>query len=199
MARNKVNPKQGKPRKKKAGKKKASKKKAAHVVVVKPTSTVNGNRGRRGNEGHANGSRPPADLTWDLVKELCATVSAGNFRYVAMQKAGIHSERFKRWMSQGHRDLKLFATGELKGDLNMYCHLVVELEAAEGASHSEMIRDVLGSEDPRLVFEFMKLRYNKLYNKNPNSRIDDADGTEIKIDARTLLIERLAHFMDNDE
>jgi hypothetical protein len=144
-------------------------------------------------------ARPPDDLTWELIEELCATVGAGNFRYVAVQRAGVHLERFNRWISSGKRDLKLHTKGKLTGDLNMYCHLVLALEQAEGDAHGSILEDVLTNGDPSTKLRFLQLRYHKLYNKNPNSRIDDEDGSIQKVSAKEVLLDMLGAFLNSDD
>ncbi len=187
MAKKEGNKKQAKPRKK-AGEKPVRKK-----ITRKKAGTKTGVA-----EKHQRvHSAPPADLTWELIEEVCETVAQGNFRHVAIQRAGIHSERFKRWMSSGVRDLKLFAKGELD-ELNMYCHLVVEMERAEGEAHQEILQDVLLHGDPSTKLKFLQLRYQKLYNKNPNS-LNDEDGTIVKVRAKDLLLDLLGGFLDSEE
>jgi hypothetical protein len=107
----------------------------------------------------------------------------------------MHPETFRRWMARGVADRKkLEKAGE--GEPSLYVLLVDAMEKAEGDAHAQGVEDVLTSGDPKLVLKFLTLRYNKLYNKNPNARVDDETGEEQKIDAKALLREKINALLD---
>lgn len=130
------------------------------------------------------------ELSHRLIDALCRTVERGNFRYVACQRAGVSWRRYTYWMELAAKERRQRDDGKLKGKPSMYVHLLERLEQSEGEVHAQCVEDVLDSDDARLKMEYLKLRFSKLYSKNPNS-VDDETGRETKIDARELLRERL--------
>lgn len=133
---------------------------------------------------------PPKDLDEDLIAKFSACVRAGNFRYVACQRLGIPLARFKVWIRNGRKEQTRLEKGD-DFEPTQYLHFLQSVERAEGEAHAQGIGDVMESGDPRLVFEFLRHRYNKLYSNNPNARVDDEDGTEHKIDTKALLLEKI--------
>jgi hypothetical protein len=134
------------------------------------------------------------DLTMPLIDDLCKTVERGNFRYVACQRCGVNYSRLKKWLEKARKERRRHDDdgGMCKGEKpSLHLHLLERLEQAEGEIHAACIEDILDSKDPKLKLEFLKLRFNKLYSNNPNVRIDDETATEVKVDAKTLLLERL--------
>ena len=161
--------------KKKPSKKKASKKKA----------TKKGVPGR------------PSTITKPMIKKVCEIVSRGNFRKTAFGMLGIESETWKSWIKRGRAELKEVREGKREKDrVNLQGHLVTALIKAEATLHDKLLVNVLKKGDPELQFKFMRYRWNREYNNNPNSHFDDESGTETKIDPHALVAQRLKDLME---
>ena len=57
--------------------------------------------------------------------------------------------------------------------------------------------DVIEAEDPKCKMWFLERRWNKLYSKNPNAKIDDETGETIKNDLLAQLADKLAEFVED--
>ena len=119
----------------------------------------------------------------DLVKKLSKIVEAGNFRYVAIRK--------------GKKELRDFESGR-RDWVSTRAILVEELEKAEGKCHARILQDIVSSDNLNAKMWFLERRYNKMYTKNPNAKIDDESGETIKIDAASLLAEKLSQLMGEE-
>lgn len=128
------------------------------------------------------------ELDLDLIDEVCQSTDRGNFRYVAFHRAGVSQRLWRYWVERGRKSRRKREDGRLKGKQSLEEHLLERLEQSEGEMHAECIEDVLDSDDARLKMEFLKLRFNKVYN---GKQYDDETGEETKVDAKALLLERL--------
>ncbi len=134
-------------------------------------------------------------LTDELVKKACDIVEAGNFRYIAAQRLGIPRNTWASWLTRGRKELKEHTAGD-RDRLTVKASLVVELDKAEARCHQRILQDVVDSDNVQAKMWFLERRYNKLYSKNPNARIDDESGEEIELNAAQILAEKLAQFLD---
>ncbi len=135
---------------------------------------------------------PPSSLTPDLLGLVCDEIKKGNFRYVAFARAGIPKDTWTTWVVKGNKQRK-------KGEVTIYTEMLLALEAAEATMHSGILTDVLATGTARDKLEFLRLRFNKLYNKNPNARIDDETGAEENVSGTELLAEKLAAFVKDGD
>ncbi len=133
----------------------------------------------------------------DLVKKLSKIVEAGNFRYVAIQRLGISQNTFADWIRKGKKELRDFESGR-RDWVSTRAILVEELEKAEGKCHARILQDIVSSDNLNAKMWFLERRYNKMYTKNPNAKIDDESGETIKIDAASLLAEKLSQLMEEE-
>ena len=133
----------------------------------------------------------------DLVKKLSKIVEAGNFRYVAIQRLGISQNTFADWIRKGKKELRDFEAGR-RDWVSTRAILVEELEKAEGKCHARILQDIVSSDNLNAKMWFLERRYNKMYTKNPNAKIDDESGETIKIDAASLLAEKLSQLMEEE-
>ena len=134
-------------------------------------------------------------LTDELVDKACAIVEAGNFRYIAAQRLGISRTTWISWLARGRRELKEAEEGK-RDRLTVKASLVVKLDAAEARCHQRILQDVVDSDNVQAKMWFLERRYNKLYSKNPNARIDDESGEEVELDASQILAEKLLQFLE---
>jgi transposase len=136
----------------------------------------------------------PEALTNTLIKQACEILRDGNFRQTAAGCVGVSKEIFYSWLKAGREDRDLWLKGEMKR--NRYVDLLIRVEKAEAEAHADILVDVVESEDPRVKLKFLQFRYNKLYNNNPNAKVDDETGLETKIDVKELLAERLMELLE---
>lgn len=169
-------PKKKAAKKKPAAKKKAAKKKATRKRAT-PQEAVN------------------LSLTDDLVREACRIVEAGNFRYVAAQRLGVPASTWNSWLHRGKKELREFASGK-RDHVTVKATLVRELDKAEARCHQRLLQDVVESDSVQAKQWFLERRYNKLYSRNPNARIDDETGEETKVDALEILADKLRTLME---
>lgn len=140
--------------------------------------------------------REDLSLTESTLFELADIVGEGNFRHVAAGKLGIAPNTLHGWVRRGKAHLEDHRSGKRK-ELTLQARLVVELEKAESDCHATLVKDILKTGNPELKLKFLKLRYNKLYNNNPNA-VDDSTGEEVARSAADLLIEKLSTFLENE-
>ena len=138
------------------------------------------------------------DLDMDKIKKICRIVEAGNFRYVACQRLGISLNTFSNWIQNGKKDLREFEAGR-RDYITTRVLLIEELEKAEGKCHSRLLHDIVSSDNLTAKMWFLERRWNKLYNKNPNAKIDDETGETIKIDATAILADRLSQLLEGSK
>jgi hypothetical protein len=169
-------PKKKSPPRKPAAKKKATKKKA---VKKKSTQMESLN----------------LSLTDDILREACQIVEAGNFRYVAAQRLGVPASTWNSWLHRGKKELREYASGK-RDHVTVKASFVRELDKAEARCHQRLLQDVITSDSIQAKQWFLERRYNKLYSKNPNARIDDETGEETKVDALEILADKLRTLMD---
>ena len=136
-------------------------------------------------------------LTQETIDKLAATVRRGNFRYVARGRLGIPEGTFKSWTAKGRRDLKDLQSGKKKKE-TMQARLVTALEIAESEAHSELMQDVLESDNVKVKADFMYRRYGKLYSRSLTSH-DDETGETTKVDPMEVLAETLKAFIKDDD
>lgn len=145
---------------------------------------------------------PKLSLTRAMVDEAAAIVAKGNFRYVARGRMGVCSSTWNRWMERGREELREYTAGRKpKSKLTLKAELVMALDKAEQVVHSQIIEDVLESDNLKLKTEYLYRRFSKLYSKNPNAH-DDETGETYKVDPMELLLEKLQPFCrggDDDE
>ena len=98
-------------------------------------------------------------LTQETIDKLAATVRRGNFRYVARGRLGIPEGTFKSWTAKGRRDLKDLQSGKKKKE-TMQARLVTALEIAESEAHSELMQDVLESDNVKVKADFSWLKWD---------------------------------------
>jgi len=141
--------------------------------------------------------KPGKLLTLDDAKiaKIVGVLERGNFRYVAHQRLGISARTFFSWVEKGKRDRKLRESGELEGSI--YCRFIDAIEEAEAKAHQRLLHDVIEAEDPKCKMWFLERRWNKLYSKNPNAKIDDETGETIKNDLLAQLADKLAEFVED--
>ena len=137
-------------------------------------------------------------LTEETVAAACAIVEAGNFRYIAAQRLGIPRNTWSSWLTRGRKELREHADGK-RDKLTVKATLVLELDKAEARCHQRLLQDVVESENVQAKMWFLERRYNKLYSKNPNARIDDDTGEEVEVSATDILAEKLAQLLDATE
>jgi hypothetical protein len=123
-----------------------------------------------------------------MIDEVCSYTDRGNFRYVAFHRAGVSQRRWRMWVEKGRKLRRQREEGKLEDAPSLQEHLLERLEQSEGEMHAECIEDVLDSDDARLKMDFLKLRFNKVYN---GLQYDDETGEETKVDAKALLLERI--------
>ena len=136
-------------------------------------------------------------LTEGLIKEISESVAAGNFNKLAIARCGLDEVQFYEWMRKGKRDNDRFQSGKEK-KLTMEAELMLVLGVAEGALHTALLEDILSCDDPKLKLEFMRLRWAKLYSKNPNAHVDDATGEEQKVSGLDVLSRMISEYMVNN-
>lgn len=141
--------------------------------------------------------RENLQLTESIVFELAEIVQEGNFRHVAAASIGIQPSTLYSWLRRGKNELKDFLEGKRKNQ-TLKARLVVELERAEAECHGKLVKDVVTSDDPKLKLQFLRLRYNKLYNNNPNASVDDESGEESVLSGAEVLAAKLAHFIPKE-
>jgi hypothetical protein len=140
-----------------------------------------------------------SDLTEELILQVCGSIRNGNFRTIAFDRYGIPRGTWAGWIDAGHKQLREHAAGERKDeDMDRRAKLCLALNKVEAELHDELIVDVLENGSPELVMKFMRYRWNKLYNNNPNAT-DDATGEDVKRNALDILIGKLATFVEDDE
>jgi transposase-like protein len=140
---------------------------------------------------HRPGRKPRRALTPQLITEAAEFIGQGNFRYVAAQRLGVNQNTFQSWIQTGKKHI------EIERD-SLEAKLAYEVERAEAECHSRILSNVLASDDVKLQLEFLRLRYNKLYSKNPNAHHDDETGTTEKVDVAALLLEKLSQFAETE-
>lgn len=126
------------------------------------------------------------------------TVGAGNYRDVARQRLGVSIRLWQHWLKEGKSEIEHKEEGKIKR-LSAFGDFAQRIEIAEGTFHSSAVTDVAGSDDDRVKLEFLKCRFHKHYNKNPNAIIDDETGEREKIDARKAFIASLKQITGNAE
>ena len=132
-------------------------------------------------------------LTQELVDQLAEIVGKGNFRYVARGRCGIPEKTFENWLSRGRKELRELQAGRRKS-VTLKADLVMALDKAENEIHSQIIEDVLASDNLKIKVEYLYRRYGKLYSKNPNAHDDDT-GETVSVDPLELLAEKLGQFL----
>lgn len=135
-------------------------------------------------------------LTESMVHEMAETVAKGNFRHVAAALVGVPANTLHSWTKRGREELADFHAGKRK-DRTVKAVLVVELDKAEAVVHGKLVADVVTDGDAALKLKFLQLRYNKLWNKNPNA-VDDATGEETRQSGADILAEKLAGFIEDE-
>lgn len=140
--------------------------------------------------------REDLELTEAILFELAEIVAKGNFRHVAAGQLGITPNTLHGWVRRGKTYLEDYNKGKLS-ELTLQARLVVELEKAEADCHGKLVVDILASGSPELKLKFLRLRYNKLYNNNPNA-VDDVTGEDVQRSAADLLIEKLSTFLEDE-
>jgi len=138
------------------------------------------------------GPAPPLDD--ELIEKVFNLIRAGNFRYIAAAACGVNIGTWQKWIRVGSAQIREHA--ESGSDLHKEAHLVRAIEKAEADTHNDIIQDVLLGDNMQAKLWYLERRYNKLYNKNPNSRIDDESGETIKLDAASIIAERLRQFIE---
>ncbi len=71
-------------------------------------------------------------LTEPLLKQLCETHEAGDFRNITAARCGVHPKMLSRWLKQG-------AASEGK---DLYARLFVEFMAIEGTIRAECVKEL---------------------------------------------------------
>lgn len=138
---------------------------------------------------------PTVALTEDLIKRACEIVGRGNFRTTAMQMLGVPRHAWSSWINRGRKEIRDFLDGKIE-QVSMQAVLVQSLEKAESEVHSDIIRDVLLSDDIKAKLWYLERRYNKLYSRNPNAHVDDESGEDSPIDPVAMLAERLEELLN---
>jgi hypothetical protein len=137
-------------------------------------------------------------LTEELIEEISQSVAAGNFNRLAIGRCGLDEVQFYSWMKKGKKDNDRFQSGKVD-KLTLEAQLMLVLGVAEGALHTALLEDVLGCDDPKLKLEFMKLRWPRLYSKNPNAHtINDETGEEEKITGLDVLTRMIGEYLENN-
>ena len=133
-------------------------------------------------------------ITPEFIARVAACIRAGNFRMVAAKREGVNEKTFYMWLNNGKKIRDETPSRKPLPD-NPYVKLHIAVEAAEAEAHEQILADVLDSDDPRVKLKFLELRYNKLYNKNPNAKTDDESGLTQQIDVKALLVERILELL----
>jgi uncharacterized protein (DUF2384 family) len=115
---------------------------------------------------------------------------------MAAAKMGIPIQTFNGWSVRGKKELRDHAAGRRK-TLTIKADLVQARDAAEARCHEKILLDVVTSDSIQAKQWFLERRWNKLYSRNPNARIDDETGAEVKVDALDLLAEKLRGLMED--
>lgn len=142
-------------------------------------------------------TKPRLSLTDAIIREACDIVREGNFRYVAAARLGILYPTWCSWIRRGKNEIEDYTKGKRK-TLGLKGKLVVELEKAEAECHDKLIQDVAHHGSPELKLKFLKMRYGKLYNNNPNA-IDDETGDVVERSAADIIAEKLSAFLTDDD
>ncbi len=135
------------------------------------------------------------DITPELIRKMARIVEAGNFRYVACQRMGISQNTFSTWIRKGNKERREYEAGR-QDWVSSRVLLIEALEEAEGKCHSRLLQDIVSSDNLTAKMWYLERRYNKMYSKNPNAKIDDESGETIKIDATAILAERLSQLIE---
>jgi len=136
-------------------------------------------------------------LTEPMLFEIAEIVGRGNFRHVAAGLVGVTPNTLHTWVRRGKAHLADYHSGKKK-DMTVQARLVVELERAEAEVHDKLIVDIVENGSPEMKMKYLKARYNKLYNNNPNA-IDDATGEETRVSVADMLMDKLSNFLEVDE
>jgi hypothetical protein len=135
-------------------------------------------------------------LTPAIITKVCRVVALGNFRYVAFGNLGIHRNTWRRWLDEGKKQV---ASYDPERGLPPQGRLLIELEKAEANAHEDIIKNVLTKGSPETQLKFLRMRYNKLYTRNPNATVDDESGAENKRTAEDIIRDKLIQFMEIED
>ena len=132
-----------------------------------------------------------------LTAAVVRSILRGNTRFHAFAMRGVPKGTWNGWVTRGNKERKEIEAGEREED-TVYTRLVSELDRADAQLHDKCITNVLESDDPRVVWDFMKRKWNKHYTANPNAVIDGETGEEYNVDAGELLLARLRALKDEE-
>ena len=133
--------------------------------------------------------RPKTMLDHELIHDLCEIVSRGNFRLTACQRVGLSYRTFKKWLQKGKAEI-LAAADNPDAEPSLYMQLVLALEACEASMQQSLVQDVANG-DLKAKMWFLTHRWNKQFNRNTNTVIDDDAAEEVRIDPAIVLADRL--------
>jgi len=125
----------------------------------------------------------------ELIEDFCSILSAGNFRLTACQRLGIPYSTLRSWMQCGRAEIKRFEEDPTR-EPTIQAHFVLAVEACEAIMQQSLVQDVANA-DTKAKMWFLTHRWNKLFNRNTNTVIDDDAAEERKIDPLLVLAERL--------
>ena len=124
-------------------------------------------------------------LTRETIHQAAKIVADGNFRKHAFAAMGVPYHRWHTWIKEGRKELREHFEGKREAkECTLYSDLVLALEKAEGKCAVGMLHDVTkaknehGNPDVRAREWFLERRYNKLYTRNPNARVDGEESEE---------------------
>lgn len=140
-----------------------------------------------------NTDREDCTLTESLMFEIVEIVEKGNFRKVAAQRVGVPPVTLYSWIHRGKRYIKQGNTDRLQAQLAM------RIEKAEAKAHQEILADVLDTGDAKVKLTFLRLRYPREYNFNPNAHVDDETGQESRSTLAEQIKEKLRLFSGGNE
>ena len=130
-------------------------------------------------------------LDHKLIEDFCTIVARGNFRLTAAQRLGIPYNMLNAWFQRGRREIKKWGEDGPPSEPSIFAHFVLAVEMNEAEMQRCLVQDVVETGDIKAKQWFLTHRWNKLFNRNPNTRIDDDTMEEVKIDPAVVLAERL--------
>lgn len=126
--------------------------------------------------------RPPK-LSDEVVEKLCQALSAGNYRNVAAEWAGISARVLREWMRRGKE--------QKAGPFRDFRRRVLEAEKAAEIRAVGLIMKA-AQDDPRHAEWWLERKFNDRWGRKDTTRLSGG-ATPIRVEAKTHAAPRVSH------